>query len=72
MLEKEVHHLLLSLHHLLQVDLGWCSRFVIIVRGLIRFWSVVVVIALVIGKGFLVVVDDSASAIGVFFHFRLS
>jgi len=38
MMEKEVDHPLLSLHHVFQVDLGWCSRFVSIVRGLGRFW----------------------------------
>jgi hypothetical protein len=71
MLEKEVDHLLLSFHHLFQIDLGWCCQFVIIVRGLIRFWSVVVVLALAIGKGVLVVVGDFASAVGLFFDFGL-
>jgi hypothetical protein len=71
MLEKEVDHLLLSLHHLFQIDPGWCCRFIIIVRGLIRFWSVVVVLDVAIGKGVLVVVCDLASAIGLYFDFRL-
>jgi hypothetical protein len=66
MLEKEVNHLLLLLHHLLQVNLGWCSQFFIIVCRVIRLWSVFIVIALVVGKGVLVVVNDSASAIGAF------
>jgi hypothetical protein len=71
MLENEVDHLLLSFHHLLQIELGWCSRFVIIMRGFIMFWSVVVLVALAIGKGVPIVVSDFASAIGLFFDFCL-
>jgi hypothetical protein len=69
MLEEEFDHLLLSLHHLLQVDPGWSSWLVIIMGRLIRFWSVVVMTALSVGKGVIVIVDDSVYAIGVVFDF---
>jgi hypothetical protein len=71
MLEKEVNHFLLLLHHLFQIDLGWCSQFIIIVRGLITFWSVVVMLALAVRNGVLVVFGDVASAIGLLLDFRL-
>jgi hypothetical protein len=40
-------------------------------RTLVRFWSVVVMTAVFVGKGVLIVVDDSVPAIGVFFDSRL-
>jgi len=70
MLEEEFDHLLLSLHHLFQVDPGWCSWLVIIMRRLGRFWSDVFMTALVIGKGVLVIVENSVPPIGVFFNFQ--
>ena len=72
MLKTDVDHLVLSLQHLLHVDLGWCSRFVNVVRGLVRFSGVFVVITLGIGNGVLVSFDDFASAIRVVLNFCVS
>jgi hypothetical protein len=71
MLEKNIDRLLQSLHHILQVIHGWFSRFVFIIRVLIRFCSVVVVLTLTIRKWAIVVGDDSATTIGVVFGLLL-
>lgn len=71
MLEKEVVHLLLSFHHLLQVDRRWCHRFIIVERGFIWLWNVFILITLVIEDGVLVILNDAASAITVILDFCL-
>lgn len=72
MLEKEVHYLVLLLHHVIQIDLGWCCQFIIVMHGLIWFWGIVITISPIVGMRVLFIVDDSASAIGVFPSFRPS
>jgi hypothetical protein len=71
MQKKKVDYLLLSLHHLFQGDLGWCCQFAIIMHGPGRFWSMLSTLALVAGKGDVIVIDDSPSAPGVRINFYL-